>query len=40
MGLVADLEELLGRKVEIATPDELHWAIRDHVLAEVVSLFP
>ena len=33
-GLTADLEELLGRRVDVATPDALHWFIRDRVLQE------
>lgn len=37
-GLIADLEELLGCRVEIVTPDALDGFIRDHVLAEAVSL--
>lgn len=37
-GLIADLEELLGCRVEIVTPDALDDFIRDHVLAEAVSL--
>ena len=37
-GLSADLEELLGRKVDILTPGGLHWYIRDSVLKEAVPL--
>ena len=37
-GLVADLEELLGRKVHVVTKDALHWYIRDRVLKEAVPL--
>ena len=37
-GLLADLEELLGRKVDIVEPDGLHWFIRDKVLSEAVQL--
>ena len=33
-GLLTDLEELLGRKVDIVTPQGLHWYIRDRVLNE------
>ncbi len=36
-GLVADLEELLGRHVDVATPDGLNRYLRDNVLAEAVS---
>lgn len=38
VALVQDLEELVGRKVQITTPDALHWYIRDRVLAEAVPL--
>ncbi len=37
-GLIEDLEQTIGRKVEIVTPGGLHWYIRDRVLAEAVSL--
>lgn len=33
-GLIVDLEDLLGRKVDVVAADELHWVIRDRVLAE------
>ena len=33
-GLMVDLEDLLGVKVDIATERTLHWVIRDRVLAE------
>ena len=33
-GLVADLEDLLGCKVDVATPSTLHRRIRDRVLTE------
>ena len=33
-GLLADLEELLGRSVDVVEPDGLHWYIRDQVLKE------
>jgi predicted nucleotidyltransferase len=33
-GLIADLEELLGRRVDVAEPDVLHPRIREQVLAE------
>jgi uncharacterized protein len=36
--LIRDLEELLGRRVDVATPKGLHWYIRDRVLAEAVGL--
>lgn len=37
-GLLADLEELLGRKVDIVTEKGLHWYIHDRVLKEAVPL--
>ena len=37
-GLLADLEELLGRRVDIVTAEGLHWYIRDRVLKEAVPL--
>ncbi|PIR32744.1 MAG: nucleotidyltransferase [Alphaproteobacteria bacterium CG11_big_fil_rev_8_21_14_0_20_44_7] len=33
-GLKRELEELLGRKVDIATEKSLHWYIRDKVMSE------
>ena len=37
-GLLADLEELLGKKVDVVTSEGLHWYIRDRVLKEAVPL--
>ncbi len=37
-GLLADLEELLGCKVDIVTEDGLHWYIRERVIKEAVPL--
>lgn len=37
-GLIADLEELLGKKVQVVTPEGLHWYIRERVLEEAVAL--
>ena len=37
-GLLADLEDLLGRKVEIAEPQALHWYVRERILREAVAL--
>lgn len=37
-GLLADLEQALGRKVEVAEAEALHWYIRDRILAEAVPL--
>lgn len=33
-GLVLELEELLGRKVDVVTENALHWYIRDRILKE------
>jgi predicted nucleotidyltransferase len=38
VALVQDLEDLLGRRVEVVTGTALHWYIRDRVLAEAVPL--
>ncbi|MFY9824732.1 MAG: nucleotidyltransferase family protein [Thermoanaerobaculia bacterium] len=37
-GLVLDLEDLLGRKVDVVTDGGLHWYIRDRILAEAIPL--
>lgn len=37
-GLLAELEELLHRKVDIVTANALHWYIRDRVLQEAKPL--
>jgi uncharacterized protein len=37
-GLIADLEELLGRRVHVVTVGALHSYIRDRVLHEAVPL--
>ena len=37
-GLLMDLQELLGRKVDVVTMDGLHWYVRDRVLKEAISL--
>ncbi len=33
-----DLEDLLGRRVDVVTEGALHWYIRDRVIAEAVAL--
>ena len=38
VGLMQDLEDLLGRKVDVVTERALHWYIRDQVLAQARSL--
>ena len=37
-GLLMDLQDLLGRRVDVVTPNALHPAIRDEVLNEAVDL--
>jgi predicted nucleotidyltransferase len=37
-GLLKDLEDLLGRSVDMTTPNALHPAIRSKVLSETVEL--
>jgi len=36
MALIADLEEVFGRKVDVAEPGGLHWLVRPQVLFEAV----
>jgi uncharacterized protein len=36
--LVLDLQDLLGRPVDVADPEGLHWYIRERVLKEAVPL--
>lgn len=36
VGLKMYLEEILGRKVDLATPDALHRRLRDRILAEAI----
>ena len=38
VGLVQDLEELLGTKVHVGTERSLHWYIRDRILNEATPL--
>lgn len=37
-GLIADLEDLLGRHVDVAEPDVLHPRVRERVLAEAATV--
>ena len=37
-GLLMDLQDLLGRRVDVVTPNALHPAIRDEILKEAVDL--
>ncbi len=38
VGLIDDLQDLLGHPVDVATVNALHWYIRDRVLQEAVRL--
>jgi predicted nucleotidyltransferase len=38
VALLQDLEDLLGRRVDVVEPEGLHWYIRDQVLKEAVPL--
>lgn len=37
-GLLMELQALLGRDVDLVSPEDLYWYIRDRVLREAVSL--
>ena len=34
ISLKYDLEEILGRKIDVVTSDSVHWTIRDKILQE------
>lgn len=38
-GMQEELEELLGRQVDLVPKDYLHWVIKDRVLAEARALY-
>ena len=38
VALIQDLEDLLGRKVDVVTDDALHWYIRERVIQEAIPL--
>jgi hypothetical protein len=38
VALTQDLEDLLGRKVQVVTEKALHWYIRDRILDQAVPL--
>lgn len=38
MGLIEDLEALLGKKVDLVTAKSLHYFIRDKIMSEAISL--
>jgi predicted nucleotidyltransferase len=37
-GLLMDLQDLLGRQVDVVTEQSLHWYIRDRILREAKPL--
>ena len=37
-GLVLDVEELLNRKVDVVTDDDIYYLLRDRILGEAVPL--
>lgn len=37
-GLLIELQELLGRKVDLVEADGLHWYIRDRVVHEAIDI--
>jgi predicted nucleotidyltransferase len=37
-GLLMDLQELLGREVDVTTEKSLHWYIKDRILEEATSI--
>lgn len=37
-GLLMDLQDLLGRRVDVVTPNALHTAIRDKILNEAIDI--
>lgn len=38
-GMQEELEELLGRKVDLVAKDYLHWVIKDRVLADARAVY-
>jgi hypothetical protein len=38
IALIHDLEDLLGRKVDVVSEKGLHWFIRDRILQEAIPL--
>ena len=38
VALIQDLEDLLGRKVQVVTEEALHWYIRDRVIQQALAL--
>ncbi len=38
VALIQDLEALLGKKVDVATENSLHWYIRERVIKEAIPI--
>ena len=38
IALKNDLEELLGRKVDVVTEDSVHWFIKDKIIQEAIEI--
>lgn len=38
IALKDDLQQILNRKIDLVTPDSIHWSIRDRVLKEAQDL--
>ena len=38
IAFIQDLEELLGRKVDVVTERSVHWYVRDRIIKEAVPL--
>ncbi|MCE5199989.1 MAG: nucleotidyltransferase family protein [Armatimonadota bacterium] len=37
-GLLMDLQDILGRRVEVVTENALHWYIRDRIIHEAIAV--
>lgn len=38
VGLIQDLEAIMGRKIDVVTEEALHWYVRDRVIREAIKL--
>lgn len=38
VGLIQDLEAMMGRKIDVVTEEALHWYIRERVIREAIKL--
>lgn len=38
MGLIQELEDLLGRRVDVGSDKQLHWVVRDRAVREAIPL--